>query len=81
MLLFAGTTRKEELYFSFLIVYYIKKKCKNMQIMFEKLYRTYLGGTTQMCLVQFLEHDPYIFVYNVSDYICIVPPGLRKIPR
>ena len=39
-----------------------------MQIMFKKLYRTYLGGTTQMCPVQFLKHDPHIFVYNVSEY-------------
>ena len=73
MLLFAGTTRKEdkeELYLSFLIVYYIKKKYKNMRIMFEKLYGKYSGGTTQMCFVQFLEHDPYIFAYNVSEYIC-----------
>ena len=41
-----------------------------MQIMFEKLYRTYSGGTTQMCSVQFLKHDPHIFAYNISEYIC-----------
>ena len=29
--------------------------CKNMQIMFEKLYRTHSGS------VQFVEHDPHIF--------------------
>ena len=42
-----------------------------MQIMFEKLYGTYLGSTTQMCFVQFLEHDPRIFAYNISEYIVI----------
>ena len=42
-----------------------------MRIMVEKLFRTYSGGTTQMCFVQFLEHDPYIFVYNVSEYIYV----------
>ena len=41
-----------------------------MQIMFEKLYITYSGSTTQMCFVQFLEHDLYIFAYNISEYIC-----------
>ena len=41
-----------------------------MRIMFEKLYGIYLGGTTQMCFVQFLEHDLYIFAYNISGYIC-----------
>ena len=35
-----------------------------MQIMFKKLYGT------QMCFVQFLKHDPHIFVYNISEYIC-----------
>ena len=39
--------------------------------MFEKLYGTYLGGTTQMCSIQFLEHDPHIFAYNVSEYIYV----------
>ena len=38
--------------------------------MLKKLYETYLGGTTQMYSIQFLKHDPYIFVYNVSEYIC-----------
>ena len=38
-----------------------------MWIMFEKLYEIYLGGTTQMCFVQFHEHDPYIFAYNILD--------------
>ena len=42
-----------------------------MWIMFEKLYRTYLASTTQMCFIQFLEHDLYIFVYNVSEYIYV----------
>ena len=42
-----------------------------MQIMFEKLYGTYSGGTTQMCSVQFLKHDPHIFAYNVSEYIYV----------
>ena len=42
-----------------------------MQIMFEKLYGTYLSGTTRMCSVQFLEHDLHIFAYNVSEYICV----------
>ena len=42
-----------------------------MQIMFEKLYRTYLGGTTQMCFIQFFKHDQHIFVYNVSEYIYV----------
>ena len=42
-----------------------------MQIMFKKLYGTYLGGTTRMCFVQFLEHDPYIFAYNVSEYVYV----------
>ena len=37
--------------------------------MFEKLYGTYSGGTTQMCSIQFLEYDPHIFAYNVSEYI------------
>ena len=40
-----------------------------MQIMFEKLYGIYLGGTTQMCFVQFFEHDLYISAYNISEYI------------
>ena len=42
-----------------------------MQIMFEKLYLTYSGGTIQMCSIQFLEHDLHIFVYNISEYIYI----------
>ena len=58
---FAGTMKKEdkeELYSSF--KYFITlKKCKNMRIMFEKLYGT------QMCFVQFLEHDLHIFAYNI----------------
>ena len=41
-----------------------------MRIMFKKLYGIYLGGTTRMCFVQFLEHDPHIFAYNISEYIC-----------
>ena len=41
-----------------------------MWIMFEKLYRIYSGGTTQICFIQFLEHNPYIFAYNISEYIC-----------
>ena len=41
-----------------------------MRIMFEKLYRIYSGGTTQMCFVQFLKHDLHIFAYNISEYIC-----------
>ena len=41
-----------------------------MRIMFEKLYGIYLGGTTRMFFIQFLEHDPYIFAYNISEYIC-----------
>ena len=40
-----------------------------MHIMFEKLYGTYSGSTTQMCSVQFLKHDLHIFAYNVSEYI------------
>ena len=40
---------------------------ENKQIMFEKLYGTYLGGTTLMCSVQFLKHDPHIFAYNISN--------------
>ena len=35
--------------------------------MFEKLYGTYLGGTTRMCFVQFLKYDPHIFVYIILD--------------
>ena len=42
-----------------------------MWIMFEKLHRTYSGDTTRMCSIQFLEHDPHIFVYNVSEYIYV----------
>ena len=47
-----------------------KEKDKNMQIMFEKLYGTHLGGTARMCFVQFLKHDPHIFAYKYSVYIC-----------
>ena len=61
VLSFARTMKKEdkeELYLSF--KYFIMlKKCKNMRIMFEKLYRT------RMCSVQFLKHDPHIFAYNI----------------
>ena len=64
MLLFAGTTRKEELYFSFLIVYYFKKKCKNMQIMFEKLYGTYLGGTPE-CVSYNFSNMIHIFLHTM----------------
>ena len=39
-----------------------------MQILFKKLYGTSLDGPTQMCFVQFLEHDPHIFVYKYSVY-------------
>ena len=35
--------------------------CKNMQIMFEKLYKTHSGSAIQICSVQFLEHDLHIF--------------------
>ena len=66
---FVGKSKKRRQRIVF-ILYYIKKKCKNMRIMFEKLYRTHWDGTTQMCSVQFLEHDPHIFAYNVSEYIC-----------
>ena len=55
---FAGTMKKEdkeELYLSF--EYFIM--LKNMWIMFEKLYGT------RMCSMQFLEHDPHIFAYNI----------------
>ena len=41
-----------------------------MQIMFEKLYGIYLGGTTRMCFIQFFEHDAHILGYNISEYIC-----------
>ena len=41
-----------------------------MWIMFKKLYRTYSGGTTQICFIQFLEHDLHIFAYNISEYVC-----------
>ena len=39
--------------------------------MFEKLYGTHSGGTTRMCSIQFLEHDPHISAYNVSEYLCV----------
>ena len=44
--------------------------CKNMQIMFEKLYRTHSGSATRICSIQFLEHDPYIFALflNIIKY-------------
>ena len=45
-----------------------------MRIMFEKLYGIYLGGTTRMCFVQFLEHDPYdmyigMHYCNIRDFL------------
>ena len=49
-----------------------------MRIMFEKLYQTYLGSTTQMCSIQFLKHDPNIFAYNVSEYMYIYVKKLNK---
>ena len=41
-----------------------------MQIMFEKPYSTYSGRITQMCFMQFLEHDLHSLVYKYSVYIC-----------
>ena len=46
------------------------EKVQNMWILFKKLYRTYLDGTTQTCFVQFLKQDLHIFAYKYSVYIC-----------
>ena len=48
-------------------LFLVLKKGKNMWIMFEKLYRIYVGSTTWMCFIQFLKHDPHIFAYNILD--------------
>ena len=42
---------------------------KNMRIMFEKLYRTHLGSAVRMCSVQFLEHDPHIYVFFLCNKV------------
>ena len=62
-----GKNEERRIVFKFLIVYYDSKKVKNIRIMFEKLYGTYSGGTTQICFVQFLKYDLHIFVYNIPD--------------
>ena len=40
-----------------------------MGILFEKLYGTYSGGTTQICFIHFLEQDQHIFHTNIL-FIC-----------
>ena len=67
-----GRTNKEdkELYSNLIVYHETKKKGKNMWILFEKIYKTYLGGTTQICFVQFLKQDPHIFAYKYSVYKC-----------
>ena len=67
---FMGRTKKEdkEENFKFFNSLLWHKKGKNMWILLEKLYRTYLGGTTRMCFIQFLEQDPHIFAYKYSVY-------------
>ena len=46
-----------------------------MQILFEKLYGTYLGGTTQMCFIQYLKQDLHILCTNI---LCIYEIKLNK---
>ena len=43
-----------------------------MQIIFEKLYGIHLGGTTQMCSIQFLKQDPHIILHTniLCIYVC-----------
>ena len=36
---------------------------RNMQILFEKLYETYLGSATQICSIQFIKHDLHIYAF------------------
>ena len=46
--------RQRRVVFYFLTIYYMtNRKLKNMQILFDKLYGTHLGGTIQMCFIQF----------------------------
>ena len=38
--------------------------------MFDKLYGTYLGGTAQICFIQFLKQDLHISADKYSVYKC-----------